>query len=120
MVLFHHLPQRVNSSNSPGGWEEEGQADEAPAGVSVSGEGEEDLKGLKKNILSLERRFVERVQNIKLDFHNQAIERKASLNSPGRWDSGILNERDSELLLSDTCVVYIVDYYCVFMLTCVL
>ena len=109
MVLFHHLPQRVNSSNSPGGWEEEGQADEALPGGSVSGEGEADLKGLKKNILPLERCFVERVQSIKLDFHNQAIERKASLNSPGRWDSGILNERDSELLLSDSCVMYVVD-----------
>ena len=67
------------------------------------------MKGLKKNILPLERCFVERVQSIKLDFHNQAIERKASLNSPGRWDSGILNERDSELLLSDSCVMYVVD-----------
>lgn len=59
---------------------------------------------------------MEMVQSIKLGFHNQAIERKASLNSPGRWDSGILSERDSELLLSDTCVMYIVGCYCVFML----
>lgn len=74
------------------------------------------MKGLKKDILSLERCFVEMVQSMKLGFHNQAIERKTSLSSSGRWDSGILNERDSELLLSDTCVMYIVDYYCVFML----
>lgn len=85
------------------------ETDEALADGSVSGKGEEDLKGLKKNTLPLETCFVERVQSIKLDFHNQAIERKASLNSPGRWDSGILNERDSELLLSDTSVMYAVD-----------
>ena len=73
------------------------------------------MKGLKKDILSLERCFVEMVQSMKLGFHNQAIERK-TLNTSGRRDSGILNERDSELLLSDTCVMYIVDYYGVFML----
>lgn len=40
----------VDSSTSPGRWEEEGQADEAQASVSVSGEAEEDLKCLKKDI----------------------------------------------------------------------